>query len=61
MQGNNTFHFNQVTMQEIVQHYLDTVLLKEGKKIVVTGIKYLGTASHAFEVSVTESESEGKA
>jgi len=39
MVGNNSMTICPALMQEIVQHYLDTVLLKEGQLVKVTGVK----------------------
>lgn len=39
MKGNNSFEWNHATMVEAVQHYLDTILLKEAGTQVVTLVK----------------------
>ena len=50
MQGNNQFVFNRIAMQEIVQHYLDTVLLKNSN-IKVIDIKIVqGSPTRDFIV-----------
>ncbi len=52
MQGNNEFIFNQATMQKIVQHYLNTVLLKDAVNTEVTSVKYRGTPDKDFIVNI---------
>lgn len=39
MIGNNRLQFNQATMIRIVQHYLDTVLLKDPGNVAVTQVE----------------------
>ena len=64
MQGNNQFVFNRIAMQKIVQHYLDTVLLKNSN-IKVIDIKIVqgfptikivqGSPTRNFFIVYTES------
>ena len=54
MQGNNQFVFNRIAMQEIVQHYLDTVLLKNSN-IKVIDIKIVQDSPTRDFIVYTES------
>lgn len=56
MKGSNSFKFCQSTMIDIVQHYLDKVMLKSEGLIRVTGVEEvnIGTDSGSFMVK-TES------
>lgn len=55
MKGTNTLLFNQATMQEVVQHYLTTVLFKSDTQLKVTHVKEVGAGNiNHFEITVGE-------
>ena len=58
MKGNNTLEFNEATMKEIVQHYLDTVMFRDEVKVTVTSVKPAskGYGGNSFEISVETKE-----
>jgi hypothetical protein len=59
MKGSNTMEFNSATMEQIVQHYFDTVLFKEGQVPKVTSVMgktEMGVSS--FTVRTSEKEEE---
>lgn len=54
MIGKNTLKFNQSTMREVVQHYMDTILFKSAKKTKVISVA-LDRTDHgrdAFQVKI---------
>lgn len=61
--GNNEFVFNEATMIKAMQHYLDTVALREGHGLEVVAVTpKLGDAGRhekSFTVKVTERTSAG--
>jgi hypothetical protein len=55
MKGNNVLQFNTATMKDAMQHYLNTVLFKEGCAPKVSDVTICDKSRGIFEVS-TESE-----
>jgi phage-related protein len=62
MKGSNEIHLNQITMQEVVQHYLDNVLFAEGKSPKVDEVRRdpSQTYAHHFIVQLKEREQEAR-
>ncbi len=59
MQGKAEWYFGHLWMQEIVQHYFDTVLLKNAN-IKVVGIDYRNAPDKQFKVLLEECEEDAK-
>ena len=59
--GTTTMHFNLASMQRIIQHYLDTVLLSEEAvgKVSVTNVKLIQTYGPYVEVTLEPAAPEG--
>ena len=57
MKGTNTFELNQTTMIEVVQHYCDTILFKQGQSQLVTGV-CKATQGGGFAVTVKSKDVE---
>ena len=55
MNGTNKIHLNGSTMREIVQHYFNTVLFKEGQAPFVKNVTY-STSDYYFEVETNQPE-----
>lgn len=59
MIGKNTLTFSAESMQEIVQHYLDTVMLKS-KSLRVLAVRQESVSGGGFIVSVEATDEEGE-
>lgn len=55
MKGNNSFSFNEATMIQIVQYYLDNKLLQEINQ-KVTSVREDRTTSYATTFTITVEE-----
>ena len=53
MLGKNQFVFNKLQMGKIIQHYFDTVLLRNSN-IKVTGVDYRGSPHRDFIIRTEE-------
>lgn len=56
MIGTNELQFNTATMMKVVQHYLDTVLLKEDHSATVASVLCVntGTSAPVFRIILVE-------
>lgn len=57
MNGTNEVHFNKVTMCEIVEHYLNTVLFTDKNPVIVSSFEETGNGyNKVFKVEFTPKE-----
>ena len=55
IKGLNTFQFTENTMIEIVQHYLNTVLLKDNVDVSVGQVKF-DHNNNLFNIQIVDSD-----
>lgn len=61
MKGQNVFVFNQGTMMEIVEHYLNDHMLSKDQHVTVLSVKEETTASdNKYKVTTTVEKLENK-
>lgn len=57
MIGTNKLEVNRSTMNEIVQHYFDTVLFTEGNSPIVKAV-HENTSDYTFRITAEETSDE---